>query len=165
MKSLTLIVGSFCLLACGSTNTSAVRYDTHTAGALNEPRTKLELEDRVAEACDLPRGTTYFAYGSTELDQMDDHALSTIATCMMTGKLKHADVIVIGYADARGTVDANQDLGMTRAESVADALVKSGVASTRLFIKSYGEVKASDKQTELDWAYDRKVTLRIAEVE
>lgn len=163
MKTIALSLSSLCLFACASADTTAVRYDNHTAGATDEPRVGIELEDRVADACDLPRGTTYFAYESTELDRMDDAALERVATCMKTGKLHRADVVVIGYTDPRGTKTDNRDLGMTRAETVADALVTHGVAKSRLYIKSVGERAAGDSRTEADWAADRKVTLRIAE--
>lgn len=163
--SLTLLFGALGLGACGSANSSAVRYDHHATGQQNEPRTRIDIEDLVADECDLPRGSTFFASDSSDLDRTDDYRLGQVAACMNRGALRHQNVVVIGYADARGAMLYNADLGMTRAEAVADALVTHGVAKHRLFIKSFGEMRASDKQTETDWARDRKVTLRVADPE
>ena len=162
-RSMAMIAGSLGLFACGST-TNAVRYDSHTAGtSVGERQDRVVIEERVTEECNLPKGSTYFAYDSAAVEHLDEVLLGRVASCMLHGPLRGEVVIVIGYADARGTAISNKELGLTRAEAVADALVLQGVPKSRLFVKSYGEVLASDKATEQDFARDRKVTLRVAD--
>ncbi|MFO0749707.1 MAG: OmpA family protein [Myxococcota bacterium] len=165
MKNIiTLTLGAFGLLAaCSSNTTGAVRYDDHTAGVANEKRTQIEVEERVSDECNLPRGATYFAYDESDIDKTDDDMLTKVAACMDHGALRHEYVVVIGYADARGTTSSNKSLGLTRAEAVADSLVSHGVPKNRLYVKTYGELHATDKTGEADYARDRKVTLRVAE--
>lgn len=165
----SLLLALSCLTfgaACASDSTmhrTAVRYDEHVDAGRRAPARDIFIEDKVADLCDIPRTSSFFAPGSAGPDEVDYVVVRRVADCMKDGPLKKAKVVVIGYTDPRGSAQFNARLGLERAESVASALVAAGVARERVFLKSYGESKASDEMSEADWAKDRKVTLRIAE--
>lgn len=72
----------------------------------------------------------YFATGSTSLGPQGRVKVGEIAEWMKT----HAgsSVAVTGFADASGSVSANEAVAQKRAESVRDELVRTGVAATRI---------------------------------
>ena len=49
-------------------------------------------------------------------------------------------VLVGGFADERGTIEYNLDLGVERAEAARDALIHDGVQANRIQIISYGKL-------------------------
>lgn len=57
-----------------------------------------------------------------------------LASCDMASRLT-----VIGYADGTGSSRYNYDLGLRRASSVSEALVKAGVDASKITIKSGGD--------------------------
>ena len=52
-------------------------------------------------------------------------------------------VRIVGYADARGSTDANADLGARRAAAVAAALVATGLQAGRIETATGGEAGPS----------------------
>ncbi len=75
--------------------------------------------------------------------------------------LKENPYIVVdlqGHTDSRAQNDYNQRLGMRRARSTRDYLVKQGISSSRITIRSFGEAKLkSSNNTIIDYARDRRV--------
>jgi len=62
-----------------------------------------------------------------------------------------------GHADERGTREYNLALGQRRANSARDALVASGVNSSRLSVVSYGKDRpAALGSDEASWAQNRR---------
>jgi len=153
--------------ACASTDSvahrSAVRYDDHVTQGNGAADRRIFIEDRVADLCDIPRTSTFFVTGSAGAEEVDNDVVRRVSECMTDGKLKGENVVVIGYTDPRGSANFNKMLGMQRADTVAAAIAAQGVARERIFIKSYGESKATDSMAEEDMARDRKVTLRVAQ--
>ena len=69
-------------------------------------------------------------------------------------------VQIRGYTDPRGTVSYNQELGMRRAISVRNYLLRQGIAPERMTIRSFGEKDpVSPGRTRQDFARDRRVEL------
>ena len=68
-------------------------------------------------------------------------------------KYNPATVLVVGHTDTSGSGDGNIALSQKRAETVADALSKEGVAQNKMRIEAYGEerptVKTGDGVKEL----------------
>lgn len=79
----------------------------------------------------------YFEYDKYELNEP---ALSAIATA--AGYLKQhteLNILIGGYADERGTVDYDLQLGSKRANAVKEALIAAGIDPGRLQVVSYGK--------------------------
>lgn len=75
----------------------------------------------------------YYTGQSTTLDQ---EAATTVARAAQTAsRLSSAGVIVAGYADDPGAPEANQIQSRIRAQTVADALLRAGVARDRIKLK------------------------------
>ncbi|KAM3097054.1 OmpA family protein [Phormidesmis sp. 146-12] len=63
-----------------------------------------------------------------------------------------------GHTDPRASDDYNQRLGQRRALSVRNYLIRKGINSARMTIRSFGErQRRSDGNTRLDFARDRRV--------
>lgn len=77
--------------------------------------------------------------------------------------VKGRDVLVEGHADAVGSEEYNQRLSEDRANSVADALVHSGVNGRQLLVRGYGKTRpiASNK-TSSGRARNRRVEVIVA---
>lgn len=77
-----------------------------------------------------------------------------------------ARVEIIGYSDARGEADYNQDLSLRRAEFVAGYLQSHGIERRRISLRAQGEneVNTGLGQTASDQA-SRRVLVRILETE
>lgn len=140
----------------GAPNDLATRFDEHPGGA---PRV-VDFDMTVAQACGIDTSRTYFAFGSAETDTIDEVVAGEVATCMKTGALMSRNVVIIGFADERGPADYNLELGMKRAEAIADTLTKNGIGKDRIFITSYGEIPRA-RATEADFARDRRATIRV----
>jgi outer membrane protein OmpA-like peptidoglycan-associated protein len=63
-----------------------------------------------------------------------------------------------GHTDPRASSDYNQKLGLRRAKSARDYLVRQGIAPERITIRSYGETKLKSRRTNItDYARNRRV--------
>ncbi len=110
--------------------------------------------------CDL-FGNIHFDFDDHRLSDANNDLLDRIANVM----IEHADrrYLIVGYTDARGTVDYNIRLGQRRADEVKKALVARGVNEAILKTKSAGKhaafIKAADKNEVRRG--DRKVIVEI----
>lgn len=100
----------------------------------------------------------YFDTGKAELKPESASAVAEIA------KLLQADpslkVFVVGHTDTVGSVDSNLKLSQARAESVVQALMRDGVAATRL--KAFGNgpfAPVASNASEAGRARNRRVEL------
>ena len=119
------------------------------------------LHPDIAARCDIEQPDAYFAFDSTKVDAEDKGELWALGTCMKSGPLAKERLEIVGHTDPRGSDEYNQELGRSRAESVADYLEKRGVKPTRLTVASQGEKHASDEPS--DWPEDRRVDILLAE--
>ena len=70
--------------------------------------------------------------------------------------------MVEGYADERGTREYNLGLGKTRAESVKQLFVNSGIAADRIGVLSYGKERpVCIDPDEGCWKINRRVQFNI----
>jgi outer membrane protein OmpA-like peptidoglycan-associated protein len=94
-----------------------------------------------ADACGTDPPVIAFDGASTNIDERQEQALRRVAECLNTPSLEKVSVVLIGYTDLVGTVGANLELGLTRAQTVMKRLVSGGVAPGRIVIASAGELQ------------------------
>jgi len=68
---------------------------------------------------------------------------------------------VSGHADPRGSLDYNQALSQDRAASVAAVLENAGLGEDRIVIEALGSAGASDTGNLDDYAFERRVSVRL----
>ena len=87
-----------------------------------------------------PSPLTFLVYFDIETSSFDAAARSVTETAAeVIGKSKPSIVSVVGHADRAGSEGYNMDLSERRANAVADALAKAGVANGLLSISALGE--------------------------
>jgi peptidoglycan-associated lipoprotein len=97
-----------------------------------------------------------FDFDQSELLPADVEVLSKIADCFVSGPMKGRNMALVGRADPRGTTKYNDALGMRRATSVQDYLVKAGMDAGAIERSSRGKRDAVGTD-EASWATDRRV--------
>lgn len=78
--------------------------------------------------------------------------------------LKHPKIrlVVEGHTDERGTAAYNLALGVRRANSVKDFLVKKGISPDRIFPVSYGKERPlSSEHNEMCWRQNRRTEFKL----
>lgn len=100
-----------------------------------------ELQRYLASDAPAPRTFTFdklnFDTASATLRPDDQQTLNALGQIMTA--YPNAKVRLIGYADARGTEPSNDQLGIQRAQAVAQALTGAGIAGNRVATASGGE--------------------------
>jgi outer membrane protein OmpA-like peptidoglycan-associated protein len=98
-----------------------------------------------------------FKFGTAEIVGADPiPVLEEVARLMRENP--EVQVEIHGHTDGVGSDDANQSLGMKRAEAVKQYLVNKGVETDRLIPKTFGESKPIDtNDTELGRARNRRI--------
>jgi outer membrane protein OmpA-like peptidoglycan-associated protein len=113
------------------------------SGASND-REPDDREPNVAgasgEPCRADPPIVKFDGASTEIDQPQVEALRSFAGCLNGAGYEKTSVVLIGYTDVIGTVSANLELGLGRAQAVMNHLVAGGVAPGRIVVASAGEL-------------------------
>lgn len=122
----------------------------------------VQVGPRIAEACGISESEAYFAYNSSRLSDSADSLLSRLATCFTSGPLAGRTMSLVGHADPRGEEDYNLVLGGRRADNVAAALVKKGLAEEQAKTTSRGEQEARGTD-EASWAQDRRVEVLLVD--
>lgn len=126
----------------------------------NRGRESVQVDPRIANACDLPE--THFAFDSARIKGGAADGLEALARCFVSGPLKGKGMKLVGHADPRGEIEYNFGLGQQRAGSVARFLQRNGVPSSRIATSSRGEVDATG-DSESGWAHDRRVEVLLAD--
>lgn len=86
----------------------------------------------------LPRRyLLYFQSGGAELTPESEALLATILEDVQHRPV--ADVSVIGHTDTVGRADANEALGLKRAQGIAEMLTQRGLQAFALAVESHGE--------------------------
>ena len=86
--------------------------------------------------------TMHFATASSALTATDKTTVEDVATVL--AKYPTTNVKIVGYADARGNVAANDKLGLDRANSVKAALTAKGIDAGRIATGSGGDADPVD---------------------
>lgn len=117
------------------------------------------LDTSLLELCGIDAKKTYFAYDSAKLREDADETLHEIADCLDDNAGVKLDIT--GYADPRGSDQYNQELGKSRADTVADHLAEFGVSRDAMQVDSEGESEAPDDPDK--WPQARRVDISVAE--
>ncbi|MFO7565513.1 MAG: OmpA family protein [Enhygromyxa sp.] len=123
--------------------------------------TAIVIEVGIAELCGIDAAKAHFDYDSAQLDPDARATIAALADCFVDGPLAGREVLLIGHTDPRGPDEYNRELGMSRAEAVAQQLAREGLASTRIDVESLGEEQANTDPSE--WPDNRRVDVRIAD--
>lgn len=109
-------------------------------------------------ACGMNKPTVYFETDSAEVRPTAEVGLDVVASCLRKHPLEDDPIEIVGHADERGPTEYNRELGLDRANTVADALASAGIDRSRIETYSRGEFKADDP----DYWDDRRVVIRLA---
>jgi outer membrane protein OmpA-like peptidoglycan-associated protein len=126
----------------GTTNRTPLPSDARSA----PPRTAShDVEPKVAgesaDPCGAAPPIVEFNGSSTEIDEAQVEELKRLAKCLNEAPHEKNSVVLIGYTDLIGTVAANLELGLTRAQVVMKHLPSGGVAPGRIVVASAGELQ------------------------
>jgi outer membrane protein OmpA-like peptidoglycan-associated protein len=93
---------------------------------------------------------------------LDANASRTIAIAAKTAVANPSyPVVVTGSADTVGSIAANKDMALTRAQVVADALAAAGVASSRIAVVSTGSISAPGAAPGSYAQFSRRVLIQV----
>jgi outer membrane protein OmpA-like peptidoglycan-associated protein len=101
----------------------------------------------------------YFTVGSAKLDAAAKEEIKEVAA--RAKALYIRDVCLLGSADKQGTEQANFKLSVKRAEAVAAALEKEGVAAKYITVVGKGETYGDDLKLFEDNEQDRSVKITL----
>jgi outer membrane protein OmpA-like peptidoglycan-associated protein len=101
----------------------------------------------------------YFAVGSTKLDDAAKQAIKEVAA--RAKALYIRDVCLLGSADKQGDEKSNFKLSVKRAEAVAAALEKEGVAAKYITVVGKGETYGDSIKLFEDNEQDRSVKITL----
>jgi outer membrane protein OmpA-like peptidoglycan-associated protein len=101
----------------------------------------------------------YFAVGSAKLDDAARQEIKEVAA--RAKALYIRDVCLLGSADKQGNKQANFKLSVKRAEAVAAALEKEGVAAKYITVVGKGETYGDSIELFEDNEQDRSVKITL----
>ena len=105
----------------------------------------------------------HFALDRDEISPISAKILNRIADV-----LKQYPTIMItlsGHTDPRASDDYNRELGFRRSRAVRNYLMRQGIASERMTVRSLGETqRASQGNQVTDYARDRRVEIEFTDV-
>lgn len=102
----------------------------------------------------------YFDLNSTvgKIDPTVEEYLSKLSEIM---KNSEETLTITGHTDSNGTPEANQTLGLQRAQAIQKVLLKLGVPSDKITVFSKGETEpASSNETEQGRASNRRTVIQ-----
>ena len=109
-------------------------------------------------ALDGLQGDVLFRTGSAEISPEMAHGIEVLAEAV--ARSPELKVRVDGYADPRGTVEANLKLSAARADAVRDLFLAAGVEEAALEINAYGKSQSVAQDTD-GYALERRVKLTL----
>lgn len=106
-------------------------------------------------------GDVLFEFGRAEIKPGAQDALNKLAQYLASQPDKH--VLIEGYTDSVGSDAANLALSQRRADAVAQALSRMGIASNRVIANGLGEANpVADNRTDTNRALNRRVEVYIS---
>lgn len=111
-----------------------------------------------SEVLDGLQGDVLFRTASADITPDIAHQIQVLAQAV--AKSPELKIRVDGYADARGTVDANLKLSQDRANAVRDLLLASGVNEQVLEVNAYGKSQSTADDND-GYALERRVRLTL----
>jgi len=104
-----------------------------------------------------------FVTGRADISPANSAKLQLIATRIQASLKDHPDSIVrvVGHTDAQGEASDNMALGMRRAESTRDALVKMGVPAKNIQTESRGQSEPVDESGKKDSPRNRRAVVEF----
>jgi outer membrane protein OmpA-like peptidoglycan-associated protein len=130
---------------------------SHSVEAAQDVRDDL-AQDAAAKILDGLQGDVLFRTGSSDIASDTAHGIAVLAEAV--ARSPALKVRVDGYADSRGTVDANLKLSEARADAVRDLFLAAGVKDEALEINAYGKSQ-SVAQDDDGYALERRVRLTL----
>ena len=111
-----------------------------------------EYESLKAMITNRTQNKVYFPNNSFQLIEGSQSIIQESAT--LVKEYERLDILVIGYADEKGSTYYNQELSQKRAETVKKILMKQGIHPSRIFTQSQGvdytaENKAAARRVDL----------------
>jgi outer membrane protein OmpA-like peptidoglycan-associated protein len=139
----------------GTKNSSTKSSSTKNAG----PEVSGAEEASSADAANLPKA--YFETNSADLgDEYRSEILSSVSSVL---KGRTAYITIYGFADNVGDKAYNLSLSRRRAQAVKAALVASGIKSSRIKVKGFGEANpAADNGTDEGKKLNRRVEIHLS---
>ncbi len=102
-----------------------------------------------------------FPFRSTEYDK-DPKVENYLKKLVEKHKTTSATFLIVGHTDDVGTDEANMELGRARAQSIANVLIKSGIAANRIKVESRGKREpVADNTTEDGRHRNRRVVITV----
>ncbi len=111
-----------------------------------------------SEVLDGLQGDVLFRTGSAEITPEIAHQIQVLAQAV--AKSPELKVRVDGYADPRGSVDANLKLSEDRANAVRDLFLAAGIGEQVLEVNAYGESQSVAADND-GYALERRVRLTL----
>jgi outer membrane protein OmpA-like peptidoglycan-associated protein len=111
-----------------------------------------------SEVLDGLQGDVLFRTGSAEITPEIAHQIQVLAQAV--AKSPALKVRVDGYADPRGTVDANLKLSQARADAVRDLFLAAGINDEVLEVNAYGKSQSVAADGD-GYALERRVRLTL----
>jgi outer membrane protein OmpA-like peptidoglycan-associated protein len=104
-----------------------------------------------------------FKLNSAELNPRSGQFISALGEIFARENELWDKLRIEGHTDSRGSVVYNKKLSTMRARSVADQLIKSGVAKEKLESEGLGssQLLVSPEQNDVDYARNRRVEIKI----
>ena len=111
-----------------------------------------------SEVLDGLQGDVLFRTGSAEITPEIAHQVQVLAQAV--AKSPTLKVRVDGYADPRGTADANLKLSQDRANAVRDLFLAAGISEEVLEVNAYGKSQSVADDAD-GYALERRVRLTL----
>jgi outer membrane protein OmpA-like peptidoglycan-associated protein len=124
----------------------------------NKVETEQKARDDASEVLDGLQGDVLFRTGSAEITPEIAHQIEVLAQAV--AKSPELKVRLDGYADPRGTEDANLKLSQARANAVRDLFLAAGIDETVLEINAYGKSQSVASDGD-GYALERRVRLTL----
>ena len=166
-----LVLGSLAaaLLVTGCSQKSETASDANAnkPAVVSAPSTSKDSftgidKNALAKKLESQIQSVYFDFDKFNVKESEKGKVDGNAKVLSTADAKQFTVRVEGNCDEWGSDEYNYALGLKRATTVQEALVKQGVAKDKTVLISYGESKPVCQEHNKDcWAKNRRVDHKL----